>query len=527
MTGAEGSGFLGGKAPRRALPPDASFGEKIKYAVSWPPHGPVASLLTWVVVSAVTWACVYSILGDEALPGHNLFSIGVLFLACHAGGELVSKVRLPPLLGMLVVGIIIRSCPPGVTTTEQLNIGSDINMKWSAVLRKIALVVILIRAGLGLNPDALKAWKFMIIRLAFVPVLVECLTFFIVTHFLLGLPWLWSAMLGFLLSAVSPAVVVPSILHIQEHGYGVEKGIPTLVMAAASVDNVINISGFGILMGITFSKGSMLMQIFQGPIDVCIGLGFGLAVGVMCLFLPDRHSVWSGPLRFIVLLVCGILAVFGSTKIGFGGAGALGCLTMAFVAGCGWRAQGLSDAQNPVKGYFGTMWIFFQTLLFGLMGAQIDVSSLDRDTLLWGLICILIATTIRFVAAFYSSLGGGLNLKERIFVSIGRFPKATIQAAMGSVALDYALMLRNSIAPEDQDNAELIAQLDDNVILGTKVLTIAVLIIVMTAPLGSFSIMLTAPKLLVRKPPQAATENGGSEMTTKPPVDGTVPNEEV
>merc|ERR1712106_572446 len=282
-------------------------------------------------------------------------------------------------------------------------------------------------------------------------------------------------------------------------------------------------------MGITFSRGSLMMQIFQGPIDVCIGLGFGLAVGGMCLFLPDRHSTWSGPLRFMVLLVCGILAVFGSTKIGFGGAGALGCLTMAFVAGVGWRMQGLTDTQNPVKGYFGTMWIFFQTLLFGLMGAQIDVTSLDSETLMWGAVCILIGSTVRFVAAFYSSLAGGLNLKERIFVSIGRFPKATIQAAMGSVALDYALMMRNSLAPEDQDNADLIAQLDENVRLGDKVLTIAVLIILMTAPLGSFSIMLSAPKLLARKPPQdlAAINNGVGEMTTKPTEDGTTPNEEV
>merc|ERR1712106_549539 len=132
------TGFLGGLKPRRAPPPDASFSEKLKYTCLCPPHGAVASLLTWIVISAATWACVYSILGAEALPGHNLFSLGVLFLACHAGGELVSKVRLPPLLGMLVVGIIIRSCPPGFTNEEQLNIGSDINKQWSAVLRKIA-----------------------------------------------------------------------------------------------------------------------------------------------------------------------------------------------------------------------------------------------------------------------------------------------------------------------------------------------------------------------------------------------------
>merc|ERR550519_1092547 len=145
----------------------------------------------------------------------------------------------------------------------------------------------------------------MVLRMALVPVAVEATTYGILAHFMLGMPFLWTFMMGFVLSAVSPAVVVPAILNISGRGYGLNKGIPTLIMSAAAVDNVINISGFGIMLGITFSKGSLVMQIFQGPVDVLIGLAYGIIFGLISLYLPNRKEHGAGTTRFTMLLVGG------------------------------------------------------------------------------------------------------------------------------------------------------------------------------------------------------------------------------
>jgi len=457
------------------LGPNPSKMEKLKDSFLFPPHGAFGTCLTWGLISLLFWFTIYSVLGDTAAPGGNIFSIFVLFILCHLGGEIVATVKLPPLLGMLVVGICLKSIP------ALTFIGDNIDKDWSKVLRKIALIVILIRAGLGLDPVKLKELKFMVLRMALVPVAVEATVYGVLAHFLLGMPFLWSFMMGFVLSAVSPAVVVPAILNISERGYGLNKGIPTLIMAAASVDNVINISGFGIMLGITFSKGSLIMQIFQGPIDVLIGLSYGIGLGLISLYLPNRKEGGCFITRFTLLLIGGCVAVFGSAKIGYAGAGALACLVMAFTAGVGWRNQGLTDAQNPVKPYFGIMWTFFQTLLFGLMGAQINITHLDHDTVSWGILCIAVGTGLRGIASFLATFGSNLNRREQIYVTMGRFPKATIQAAIGSAALDYA----SSNGGTEQEIA-----------WGRQVLTISVLIILITAPIGSAFLMLAAPKLL-------------------------------
>jgi len=470
--------------------PNPSKAEKLKDAFLFPPHGAVGKCLTWGLIGVLLWMTLYSCLKHgTAEPGGNIFSLLVLFVLCHIGGEIVSTVKLPPLLGMLIVGICLKSIP------SLKFIGDNIDHDWSKVLSKIALIVILIRAGLGLDPVKLKEIKFTVLKMAIVPVAVEASTYGILAHFMLGMPFLWSFMMGFVLSAVSPAVVVPAILNISGRGYGLNKGIPTLIMSAAAVDNVINISGFGIMLGITFSTGSLTMQIFQGPIDVLIGLTYGIIAGYICLHLPNRKEEGAMVTRFVLLLVGGCVAVFGAIKIGYGGAGALACLVMAFVAGVGWRNQGLSDAQNPVKGYFGTMWTFFQTFLFGLMGASMDITALDSDTVSWGILCIAVGTGLRFCASFASTFGSGFNLREQIYVTMGRFPKATIQAAIGSAALDYA----ESIGADEQSIA-----------WGRQLLTIATLIILITAPIGSAFLILSAPKLLHKTVKEEETKDNGA-----------------
>ncbi|KAA0203922.1 Na+/H+ antiporter, 1-like, partial [Hyalella azteca] len=335
---------------------------------------------------------------------------------------------LPPLLGMLLSGIALRSFP-GIRI-----IGESLNPNWSASIRNVALVVILLRAGLGLDPKALKAMSLVVFRLACVPCLVETTVVAVVSHFLLGFPWLWGFMLGydadmlsllFILAAVSPAVVVPCLLQLSQQGYGVDKGIPTLVIAAASIDDVIAISGFGVMLGMTFSEGSLAWQILHGPLEVLIGLSYGAVMGFICWILPNKHHQSCSLLQFAMLFTAGLLALFGSQRIEFGGAGALAVLSMAFIAGVGFRRQGWGDDDNPVGQHCNVAWGYLQPMLFALIGTEIQILSLELDTIGLGVATLCISLTCRVVTTFFVVLGSGLNIRERFFVALAWLPKAT------------------------------------------------------------------------------------------------------
>ncbi|XP_066303500.1 uncharacterized protein [Branchiostoma lanceolatum] len=228
------------------LPPAPTWSDRCMFAVRCPPHGRVAQTLTLVMMAVLGWAALWAITKDDALPGGNLFALTVLLVLCVIGGRLIQRIKLPPLLGMLIVGILLRNVPG-------IMVGSWIDPVWASSIRLVALTVILIRAGLGLDPVQLRRLSWTVLLLAFLPCVVEASTLAVVIHFLLDFPWLWGFMLGFVLAAVSPAVVVPSMLWLQEVGLGVDQGIPTLVIASGSVDDVIAITGFAVCLGITFT----------------------------------------------------------------------------------------------------------------------------------------------------------------------------------------------------------------------------------------------------------------------------------
>jgi len=480
---------------------------KILHSFRCPPHGVVARIWTLVILVLALWAACLSVFvpvsessenstkcesehnanfghtGSIAEPpGGTIFILIVLIVFALLSGKLFSLARLPPLLGMLLTGIVIKNIP-GMTFDQYWT-------RTSSILRGIALVVILMRAGLGLDPQALKRLSGMVFRLAFTPCLVETVVVAVASHLLLGFPWMWGFMLGFVLAAVSPAVVVPSLLGLQERGYGVDKGIPTLVIAAASVDDVLAISGFTILLGITFKpEQDLLTVVFQGPKEAVIGLLFGIAWALLVTLFPGKDDAKMGPFRFVILFLGGIIAYFGSKAVELEGAGALAVLVMAFVAGIGWRKLGWTD-ENTVTKTLADFWVIFQPILFGLIGTEIQVSELDPNTVGLGIAVLVISISFRLVVSYLAVLGGDLNIKERIFISMAWLPKATVQAALGPVALDS---LYNSDLDPNSDLYKLRKE------LGLKILTIAVLVILITAPIGSIAITLSGPKLLNKK----------------------------
>lgn len=193
--------------------------------------------------------------------------------------------------------------------------------------RKAALVIILIRAGLDLDPQALKRLKLTVLKLGLIPWLVEAAVVTITTHYFLDLPWSWGFLLGSVIAAVSPAVVVPCLFRLRGKGYGVAKGIPTLIIAVAGIDDATSVAIFGIIESIMFSPDSLTYQIIQGPVSIIGGIGFGVLWGLILNFIPERHDPFMVPLRVLMLLGGGMIAVFGSELIGFGGAGPLGWYT--------------------------------------------------------------------------------------------------------------------------------------------------------------------------------------------------------
>jgi len=507
-------------AKNHQLTAEANCPERMRHALLCPPHGIVGTLLTWTLLVFTIWAVAVTVLGEVALPGYEpiiveieggtVFSLIVLVVAAHIGGWLVSLIKLPPLLGMLIVGILLKNVP-------YIDVARGLDSSWSAALRSTALAVILLRAGLGLDPAALKQLSAMVFRLAFSPCMAECVTVAVASHFILDFPWLWGFMLGFVLAAVSPAVVVPCLLSLQERGYGVKKGIPTLVIAAASVDDVLAISGFTILLGITFGNtDSTAKLILQGPLEAVVGVVWGVAWGALVVMLPpmpDRSNNESASpsvlLRVLLLFGGSLLALFGSAMAGLPGSGALAVLGMGFVAGLGWRRQGWPD-NNPVAQVLSSMWLVFQPLLFSLIGTEIQINKLEPETVGGGIGVLVCGIIIRILVSYLAVMGGALTHRERLFVCLAWLPKATVQAAIGPLALDMA---KQSIS--DSKDPEEIASLRVLERLGEKVLTIAVLVILITAPIGAVAVMTAGPKLLEQTLPAQSEETTGKSRASE------------
>lgn len=460
-----------------------------------PPKGILATIITKVIMAAVLFGVVWSITEKECLPGGNLFGIVTLFICSVAGGKLIGCIRfpnlppLPPLLGMLLAGFILRNIP---VVTDAVYI----DVRWSASLRNIALAVILVKAGLELDGKALRKLKAVCLRLSILPLAFEATTMAVVSHLLLGLPWVWGFILGFVLGAVTPAVVVPSMLLLQKEGYGVEQGIPTLLIAACSCDDIVAITCFTTCLGVAFATGSVWLNVLRGPLEVLGGAVAGVALGFFLHYFPSRDQGNLLLKRSFLVLGLSVFALFGSNVAGIPGAGGLCTLVLAFVAGIGWGKD-----KTPVVEVVERFWHVFQPLLFGLIGAEIVISALEITTVSLGFAALFIGLTARLLFTFVVVLRAGFNVKEKVFIALAWMPKATVQAAIGSTALDMA---RSKNDPELQK-------------YGMDVLTVAVLSILITAPIGALVIGLLGPRILQKpKNPEWAVSEGALSASRTP-----------
>jgi NhaP-type Na+/H+ or K+/H+ antiporter len=306
-------------------------------------------------------------------------------------------------------------------------------------------------------------------------------------------------MLGFVLAAVSPAVIIPCLMSLSSRGYGVAKGIPTLVIAACSADDVVAISGFGIFLGLTFSKGAPLWKlILHGPIEVIIGVSFGVFWGLLAQWIPNKGHRHVAFFRWLVLLGGGLIALFGAHLIHYDGAGGLATIIMAFVAGMQWRKEGWGD-HNPVTKTFKRMWIILEPVIFALIGTEIQVDKINMNTLGLSIVVLLIALLVRMVGTYFAVCGGELTRKEKIFMAFAWLPKATVQAALGPIFLD-------NVIKQTPEQWEVLGNKEEWTNMGNDILTLAVLSILITAPIGAVCILGFGPKLLSSDNPEEQSE---------------------
>ncbi|KAK9510603.1 hypothetical protein O3M35_005349 [Rhynocoris fuscipes] len=445
-------------------------------------HNIILTLFGAAIIIIITWTLLYLILYKEVLPSGDLFRIIVLVLAAYIVGILFSLVRLPALLGMLITGVVLK--------TVGFYHVSGVYPNLVVISRNVALSVILARAGLGLDAAALKRLKFTVIKLSIIPCCGEAVGGAIFSHFIIGFPWLWAFLLGFLLSAVSPAVVVPTLLSLKEQGYGEDKGIGTLVLAASSIDDICSISVFGIFFSALFSKDEGLtMAIIRGPLEIVLGLLIGILWGLICAFIPHKNDPYVVSKRTAMVGIGSLVAVLGSIQIDFSGAGPLACITGAFVAALCWKIQGWSDGKpSPVSKAFNGFWIVMQPILFSLIGTEIDLYALIPENVGFGILIVILSLIVRITSCFLAVIGDKLNLREVIFVNFCWLPKATVQAALCAQALDH--LRKEGNACEDDLNRAMM------------LITTAIIAVIITAPIGAIAIAISGPKLLnkVHKP---------------------------
>lgn len=438
-----------------------------------------ARFLVLILIGVLIWITAYVIIGKSAAPGGQLFGLVVLTVAANVGGWVISLTTLPRLIGMLLVGILFQN-------VGWVDLDGDFG-KVTAHLRKFALTIILIRAGLEMEPDAFKKVYKTILKLGVIPWLVEAAVIMLMSHFLLDLPWIWACLLGSIIAAVSPAVVVPCLFRLRSKGYGVAKGIPTLIVAVAGIDDALSVALFGIISSVMFSDRGLAYQISQAPVCIIGGLAIGVLYGCIARIFPEKGDAYVVPLRTLMLFSAGLVFIYASDELGYEGAGPLATVFAAFTANLFWCKQGWTVDENPVSTAFEIFWMIFEPILFGVTGATIKIRELDPDIVTVGIGCLAAGVIVRIFCTAGIAFGDKLNLKEKFFVAISWMSKATVQAALGPVAMRN---LGDDATPEQKHYAYVVQ-------------TICVLSIVITAPLGAILISVTGKKLLTKtKQPQ-------------------------
>lgn len=392
-------------------------------------------------------------------------SLAYIFLLGLAFAAVCAKLKLPRIIGMLVAGIILGPYALNMLDTSVLAVSAD--------LRKIALIIILLKAGLSLDLSDLKKVGRPAVMMSFVPACFEILAYILLAPYILGVTKIEAAVMGAVMAAVSPAVVIPGMSMLMDNGYGTKKSIPQLIMAGASCDDIFVIVLFSAFTGMAQGGTANVYDFIGIPISIILGVVLGSAVGI-CMGMFFENANKRG--RYIrnsmkVIIVLGISFILVSVETWTENIIPISGLLAVVGMACAIKIKCVPSVTKRLSEKFGKLWIAAEVILFVLVGAAIDI----RYTMGAGIAAvgmIFVALIFRCAGVFICVIGTELNRKERLFCIISYLPKATVQAAIGSVPLAMGLPC------------------------GKLVLSVSVLGILITAPLGAIGIDMTYEKLL-------------------------------
>lgn len=388
-----------------------------------------------------------------------LMSVSLMLLVGMFLGWVCKKLKLPSLLGMMLTGVILGPYVLNLIDISILSISAD--------LRKIALIIILTRAGLTLDLNDLKKVGRPAFLMCFVPATFEIIGMIVLAPALFDVSILEAAIIGTVVAAVSPAVIVPKMIRLIDEGYGINKGIPQLILAGASVDDVFVIVLFTAFTGLAQGNQISVMSFVNIPVSICLGVAIGYILGfVLSKYFAKIHI--RDTVKVIIILSISFVLVTIEDKI-------TGIITFSALIAIMFIGISMQKYRNEVSTRlslkFNKLWVCAEILLFVLVGATVNLhyitsAAISAILLIFGVLCF------RMLGVFLCLLHTKLSLKERLFCMLAYMPKATVQAAIGGVPLAMGLDC------------------------GNIVLTIAVMAIIITAPLGAFFIELTYKKLL-------------------------------
>lgn len=388
-----------------------------------------------------------------------LLSIALILLVGMSMGWLCRKMKLPGLLGMLATGIVLGPYVLDLLDPSILRI--------SAELRKIALIIILTRAGLGLDLSGLKKIGRPAVLMCFVPASFELFGMLLLAPKLMGLSILEAAVMGAVLAAVSPAVVVPRMVKLMDEGYGVKEGIPQLILAGASVDDVYVIVLFSTFTGMMQGTGASAIRFINIPVSILLGIAIGLGIGVLLACFFQKIHMRDTSKVLIILSISFLLVVledYLAIPITFS------ALIAVMFIGIGLQRKREVVAKR-LSAKYGKLWVASEVFLFVLVGATVNIGYIGKVGIK-ALIVIAGALVFRMFGVLVCLLGTEIKGKERLFTMLAYTPKATVQAAIGGIPLSLGFAC------------------------GESVLAVSVLAIVLTAPIGAFAIDITYKKFL-------------------------------
>ncbi|VDM25020.1 unnamed protein product [Toxocara canis] len=397
---------------------------------------------------------------DTADRAQSIVSVVLIWIAAVVVGRIASYVRLPNLLGVLLCGVALRNIP---YTARLLFIDAELNN----FLRKTALTIILIRGGIGLDFNALKKRKGIIVRFGVLSSVIEAAVIALVAHLIFQMDVIMCFIFGMTLAATSPAVTIPTMLGLIKKGYGNDSGVPTAILASAALDNMICIMLFNVFLSLITANESASLKIGLLVLQIIVGTIVGFVIGFLLWCFPRQQSRQLHFTRVSLLFWICMAFIFGAQAIGWDSGGVIATILSSFI--CSTEKE--SEA-------FALMWnLVGMQVMFATIGFEFDFSVLHLNIVLKGFGMLVIAVIVRIIFVFLMSFGANFTKREQLFVSVAFLPKATVQAAL-------VPQVMSACAGTVYEHFARI------------IMTTSVFAIIITAPIGQFVLQLLGPRTL-------------------------------